>query len=436
MPPRITQITGMRSSAGFRASHPCDPCNPWFNPSGLWIVGLAALAALAAPLRAADLETPSVFRPTVRENIFFSDGSNVPATEPMSLAAAVSVRLPGGETLSAWLEGAPIAALRVQRGTAPAETMDAAAWAGVSPALAVYPDGTVLLAYRSRTKSGTTEVMLARLVEGTWQKPQVLTTDSWKPAGDISRAGPRLAHAGSRAVVTWFTASGDEPRVLATTSSDAGESFTQAVRIDVGFSTGGADVLMLHDGTQLVSWIERRGEDDSQPGGLYLRRTTAYGTTMAPALIVPAAQLASGTHPRLGLVKDYTDTAAQLSVTFNPAGQPNTNKTLLITLPEADVLLAADQGCGCTPSLAAQSGVTIRARIMSVSADKKTIRLRHNAVPGLFAAGDRDYSAGPDLPADIRSGLEVLAHLDDKDGAWLLLDYRVLVMAPSSGRGK
>lgn len=419
-----------------RASSPCDPRNPWCNASGLWILGWVMLAALSAPLRAADLETPSVFRPTVRENIFFADGSGAPAAASADPTPAATAKLPNGETLRAWLEGAPVAALLVQRGTGPAETMDATAWAGVAPALAVYPDGTVLLAYRARTKSGTTEVMLARLVEGTWQKPQVLTTDGWKPTGDISHAGPRIARSGSRAVVTWFTATGDEPQVLAMTSSDAGESFTQAERIDVGFPTGGVDVLMLHDGTQLVSWIERRGEDASQPGGLYLRRTTAYGTTMAPALIVPAAQLAPGTHPRLGLVKDYTDTAAQLSVTFNPASQPNTNKTLLVTLPEADVLLAADQGCGCTPTLAEQSGVTIRARIMSVSADKKTIRLRHNAVPGLFTAGDRDYAAGPDLPADIRSGLEVLAHLDDKDGVWLLLDYRILVMAPSGGRGR
>lgn len=394
---------------------------------------LAALAALSAPLRAADIETPSVFRPTVRENIFFANGSGDPAAESAGPSAAITAKLPGGETLRAWLEGAPVAALRVQRGTGPAEIIDAAAWAGVAPALAVYPDGTVLLAYRARTRSATAEVMLARLVEGKWQQPQVLSIDSWKPTQDITHAGPRIARSGSRAVVTWFTATGDEPQVMAMNSSDAGESFTQVERIDVGAPLGSADVLMLHDGTRLVSWIERPGEDASQPGGLYLRRTTAYGTTMAPALIVPAAQLASGTHPRLELVKDYTDTAAQLSVTFNPANQPNTNKTLLVTLPEADVLLAADQGCGCTPTLAEQSGVTIRARIMSVSADKKTIRLRHNPVPGLFAAGDRDYSAGPDLPADVRGGLEVLAHLDDKDGVWLLLDYRVLVMAPSGG---
>ncbi len=404
MQPRITQITRMGSC------------------------GLLTLVALSFPLRAADLETPSVFRPIVRENILFPPGSTAPVTESATASTPVSAKLPGGEILRTWLEGAPIAALRVQRGTNPAETIDAAAWAGVAPALAVYPDGTVLIAYRARTSSGTAEVMLARLVEGKWQKPQVLTTDSWKPSGNISDAGPRIARAGARAVVAWFTASADEPRILTTTSSDAGESFTQPERIDLGAPAGGVDVLMLHDGTQLVSWIERQGADASQPGGLYLRRTTAYGATMPPALIVPGVQLAPGTQPRLQLMKDYTDTAAQLSVTFSPAGQPNTTKSLLVTLPEAEVLAAADQGCGCTPTLAEQSGVTIRARIISVSADKKTVRLRHGAVPGLFAAGERDYSAGPGVPADVRSGFEVLAHLDEKDGVWSLLDYRVLVM--------
>jgi hypothetical protein len=394
---------------------------------------LVLLAALSAPLYAADLETPSVFRPIVRENVLFPSGSAAPDAESGTTAAPVSTKLPGGEILRAWLEGTPVAALRVQRGTNPVETIDASAWAGVAPALAVYPDGTVLVAYRARTSSGTAEVMLARLVEGKWQKPQVLTTDSWKPTGTISDAGPRIARAGARAVVTWFTATGDEPRVLSATSSDAGESFVQPERIDLGAPLGGVDVLMLHDGTQLVSWIERPGTDVSQPGGLHLRRTTAYGATMTPALIVPRTELASGTQPRLQLMKDYTDTAAQLSVTFNPAGQPNTTKSLLVTLPEADVLAAADQSCGCTPTLAEQSGITIRARILSVSADKKTIRLRHNAVPGLFAAGDREYPAGPDVPADVRGGLEVLAHLDEKDGVWSLLDYRVLVMAPRGG---
>jgi hypothetical protein len=406
MKPRMTQITRMRSQ------------------------GLLMLAALSAPLWAADLETPSVFRPIVRENILFP-----PAPESAAASAPVSAKLPGGEILLAWLEGGPVAALRIQRGTNPAETIDSSAWAGVAPALAVYPDGTVLVAYRARTGRGTADVMLARLVEGKWQKPQVLTTDSWQPAGNISDAGPRIARAGARAVVAWFTATGDEPRVLTATSSDAGESFARPERIDLGAPGGGLDVLMLHDGTQLVSWIEQPGADASQPGGLHLRRTTAYGATMAPALIVPKAALAPGTQPRLQLMKDYTDTAAQLSVTFNPAGQTDTTKRLLVTLPEADVLAAADQGCGCTPTLAEQSGVTIRARILSASPDKRTVRLRHNAVPGLFAAGDREYSAGPDLPADIRGGLEVLAHLDEKDGAWSLLEYQVLVMAPSSGRG-
>jgi hypothetical protein len=382
-------------------------------------------AWLAAGLGAADLETPSVFRPTVRENSVLDSAFSAPAPD---LLPEASARLPDGESLRAWLEGAPVATLRVQRGSAPAEIIDASAWPGVTPALAVYPDGTVLLAYRSRTKSNTTEVMLARQVDGKWQQPRVLSSDSWKPGGDLSHTGPRIARAGARAVVAWFSAGNNEPQVLAMTSADAGESFVQPERVDVGFPAGEVDVVMLHDGSQLVGWIERRGEDDSQPGGFYLRRTTAYGSSMAPARIVPTAQLVPGAHPRLGLVKDFTDTAAQLSVTFEAAGLPNPPKPLLVTLPEADLLAAADQGCGCTPSAAEQSGVTIRAGIVAVATDKKTVRLRHNGIPGLIKAGTTEFATGPEVPADLRSGLEVLAHLDERDGTWTLLDYRVLVM--------
>ena len=96
------------------------------------------------------------------------------------------------------------------------------------------------------------------------------------------------------------------------------------------------------------------------------------------------------------------------------------------------MLADADRGCGCAPTAAETAGVTIRARVISTARDKSTVRLRHNAVPGLLRAGETEFAAGRQVVADIRAGLDVLAHLDEVNGTWTLLDYRVLETAPGA----
>ena len=54
------------------------------------------------------------------------------------------------------------------------------------------------------------------------------------------------------------------------------------------------------------------------------------------------------------------------------------------------------------------------------------------AVPGLLRAGETEFAAGRQVVADIRAGLDVLAHLDEVNGTWTLLDYRVLETAPGA----
>jgi hypothetical protein len=186
----------------------------------------------------------------------------------------------------------------------------------------------------------------------------------------------------------------------------------------------------LHDGTHLVSWIERPGGDSSQPGGLYLRRTTAYGATLPPALLLRDNQFQPGSVPRLSVVADEPGMPVQLQVTYAPAGKTVAARVLLVTLPDPAVLAEADRGCGCAPTTAEAAGVTIRARVVSIAAEKPSVRLRHNAVPGLFRAGETEFTTDRGVAADIRPGLDVLAHLDEVNGTWTLLDYRVLATAP------
>ena len=49
-----------------------------------------------------------------------------------------------------------------------------------------------------------------------------------KPCHRSKKAGPRLAADGPRMGAAWFTAADDEPRVLVSTSPDAGTRMTRA----------------------------------------------------------------------------------------------------------------------------------------------------------------------------------------------------------------
>lgn len=375
--------------------------------------------AAAVLVRAADSETPSVFRPTLRE----LSPAPAPAAAPRGVAARFELS-PGGDI-----------ALKVQPAAGPEETV--ASWdrdLGGSPtavpAAAAFPDGTLVVAYRRPTATGSALVVGQR-VDGQWQRPKTLAEE---PAPGPNRSGtqPVIARSGARAVIAWYSEAGGEPQVLAATSPDAGGIFVQAERIDLGRPAGGVGLVVLHDGTQLVSWVERPGDDASQPGGLYLRRTTAYGTTLPPALLLRDNQFRPGSVPRLAVVTDEPGAPVQLQVTYAPAGQALATKALHVTLPDPAVLADADRGCGCAPTAAEAAGVTIRARVISSAfAEKPVVRLRHNAVPGLLRAGETDFAASRQVAADVRAGLEVLAHLDEVDGTWTLLDYRVLAVPPA-----
>jgi hypothetical protein len=271
---------------------------------------------------------------------------------------------------------------------------------------------------------------VAQRIDGQWKEPKTIAVDRRAGANRAAGAQPVIARAGARAVVAWYSEGGGEPQVMAATSPDAGGMFVQAERVDLGRPAGGVGLVLLHDGTQLVSWIERPGDDASQPGGLYLRRTTAYGATLAPALLLWDNQFQPGSIPRLAVVADEPGTAVQLQVTYAPAGQAVATKALLVTLPDPAVLAEADRSCGCAPTAAETAGVTIRARVISSVPDKPMVRLRHGAVPGLLRAGETEFAASRQIAADVRAGLEVLAHLDEVNGNWTLLDYRVLATTP------
>ncbi|MDH4066901.1 MAG: glycoside hydrolase, partial [Acidobacteriota bacterium] len=111
--------------------------------------------------------------------------------------------------------------------------------------------------------------------------------DGWKIPGCPTN-GPSAAARGSGVAVAWFTAASDTPRLKLAFSDDAGATFGAPVVIDEGRPVGWPDVVLLEDGTALVSWLERRGEG---VGEVLVRRVAPGREPGTPVLV---AQSVSG----------------------------------------------------------------------------------------------------------------------------------------------
>jgi hypothetical protein len=120
---------------------------------------------------------------------------------------------------------------------------------------AVTDSGVVLVAYRDRTAEEIRDISVVRLVDGIWTEPATVHNDGWEIDG-CPVNGPAIDTEGERAVVAWFTAALDNPVVKVAFSDDAGRSFGRTLRIDNGEAAGRVDVLLLGDGTALISWVE------------------------------------------------------------------------------------------------------------------------------------------------------------------------------------
>jgi hypothetical protein len=113
----------------------------------------------------------------------------------------------------------------------------------------------LLVVYRDRNEAEIRDISLVRLQEGQWSAPVSVHDDNWEVSG-CPVNGPSIAGQDDKVVVAWFTGAGDVPAVKIAFSSDAGNSFGDAFRIDRGQPVGRVDTLMMDDGSALISWVE------------------------------------------------------------------------------------------------------------------------------------------------------------------------------------
>lgn len=168
----------------------------------------------------------------------------------------------------------------------PIQTVDADACTCCMTDIARTADGLIAV-FRDHQPGEIRDISVARQVQGRWTPAVPVSRDGWKIPGCPTN-GPAVAARGRQVVVTWFTAANETPRLKWATSTDGGATFTAPVVVDTGAPVGYPDLVLLDDGTSVVSWLERKGEGI---GEVMLRRVSPTGV---PAQAVAVARSVSG----------------------------------------------------------------------------------------------------------------------------------------------
>lgn len=349
-----------------------------------------------------------------------------PVTAESTTVEFVSLAtLADGRILAAWLDGrarktgAPMQLYaRVLGAPGPDALVDASVCDCCATSLTAFLDGSALLAYRGRTKDEVRDIRTARFDGRAWGEPRALNNDGWKIAG-CPVNGPQLASDGGRVAAAWFTAADNDPRVLATFSSDAGTQFLMPLRLDerAAKPLGRVDALLLRDSAMLITWV-------AADGAVWLRRISPDHATSAAIKIAPRGSGSMRTVTRAALVRDYPggDTSAEVLVAFvTDAGL----RTALVTIPEGK-LRAAEKNCDCAPTAEELQGFPMRGTILEATAATHTVRAQHPDIPGVFRAGTHEFSVAPGLAERLPGGGQFLGRIERREGRWWLFDIRLL----------
>lgn len=121
---------------------------------------------------------------------------------------------------------------------------------------AVVAAGVPVLAYRDRVDGEIRDIAVSRLLDTGWTPGEPVHEDGWV-IGGCPVNGPALAARDAGIAVAWFTAPENRPRVNVAFSADGAVAFGAPVRVDAGQPAGRVDVVMLDDGSALVTWLER-----------------------------------------------------------------------------------------------------------------------------------------------------------------------------------
>jgi len=177
---------------------------------------------------------------------------------------------------------------------------------------AVRMQGELFVAYRDHEAGEIRDIRVARQQAGRWRPGVKVHDDQWKIAG-CPVNGPALAADDGTLAVAWFSAAEPGPSVQVAFSTDLGASFTSPVQLDGGNALGRVDVVLLEDGSAVVSWLEK----NASAAEVRLRRVAADGTADEAWVIGSADSGRPSGFPRLARL------GSTLFVTWTDPGHPS-----------------------------------------------------------------------------------------------------------------
>jgi len=104
---------------------------------------------------------------------------------------------------------------------------------------------------------------------------------------------------------------------------------------------------------------------------------------------------------------------------------------LLVTVPEAALLAAANRDCDCSPTPAELLGFPLRATITAVDAARGEVTAKHPESPGLLLSGSHTFKVTPDVLALLEPGQDILGRVEQRAGTWSLFSVRRLASPPA-----
>ncbi|MEO6726998.1 MAG: hypothetical protein ABIP14_17045 [Blastocatellia bacterium] len=163
---------------------------------------------------------------------------------------------------------------------------------------AMTADGPVVV-YRDRSEQEIRDISVVRFKAGKWSEPSSVFQDNWQING-CPVNGPAVAASGRRVAVAWYTGVNNTPRVKLAFSDDTGELFGAPITVDDGNPTGRVDVLLLADGSAMVSWLEKLPEG----GAVRVRRVKPDGKRNESITVSPTGTARSNGFPQMARVGD------------------------------------------------------------------------------------------------------------------------------------
>jgi hypothetical protein len=119
---------------------------------------------------------------------------------------------------------------------------------------AALTDAGPIVVYRDRSDAEIRDIHVVRFREGHWTQPKAVHRDNWTMPG-CPVNGPAIAAHGQRAVVAWYTAAQQRPRVLIAQSFDAGQTFQSPITLADTDALGRVDLALADEHRLWVSWM-------------------------------------------------------------------------------------------------------------------------------------------------------------------------------------